>query len=235
MAQVLWNADTPCAESPTKWLTCCVYTLSYRGVYVHVFHRYYGTLAIGTPPVSFNVLLDMGLAWVPCPPRCIKPIRPTAIYGCSERPAAPCAMVFPCTTHPLPRLSKTHPLPSPHNMGCTAEYPGTSPQRPLKWLASPLHPRVSVRPQQPNHLSWPHAGYNMHIGVIDIASLDMPLFAPVSGFLGLAWETLAVSQRMPFWQALASSGALDSPLFAIQLTRWGLRLFSVWRSVDPEA
>ena len=58
----------------------------------------------------------------------------------------------------------------------------------------------------------------MYIGVINTVYDDF-LDTPISGILGLAWETIVISQRMPFWQTLASSGAFDSPLFAVQLTR----------------
>ena len=40
----------------------------------HVLHSSYEMLAIGTPPVSFNFLLDMGSAQVPCTPYRIKPV-----------------------------------------------------------------------------------------------------------------------------------------------------------------
>lgn len=69
------------------------------------------------------------------------------------------------------------------------------------------------------------------IGVIDTVSTGF-LTAPVSGLLGLAWETIATSQRMPFWQTLAASGAWDSPLFAVQLTRWEIVLISARRAGD---
>ncbi|KAI0917955.1 hypothetical protein AcV5_002754 [Taiwanofungus camphoratus] len=47
------------------------------------------------------------------------------------------------------------------------------------------------------------------------------LSTPVSGLMGLAWSNIASSGATPFWQSLAiSSGTLDSPLFAFQLTRF---------------
>ncbi|KAG1854828.1 acid protease [Suillus subalutaceus] len=42
---------------------------------------------------------------------------------------------------------------------------------------------------------------------------------PVTGILGLAWQSLAASGAMPFWQALASNGQWSQPLMAFQLTR----------------
>lgn len=47
------------------------------------------------------------------------------------------------------------------------------------------------------------------------------LSAPLSGLMGLAFQSIAASGATPFWQALAeTSGALDSPLFAFQLNRF---------------
>jgi cathepsin D len=43
---------------------------------------------------------------------------------------------------------------------------------------------------------------------------------PVSGLLGLAWNTIASSGATPLWQTLAQSGAWDSPVMAFQLTRY---------------
>jgi cathepsin D len=43
---------------------------------------------------------------------------------------------------------------------------------------------------------------------------------PVSGLLGLAWQTIASSGATPFWQTLAESGAWTEPLMAFQLTRF---------------
>lgn len=46
------------------------------------------------------------------------------------------------------------------------------------------------------------------------------LTSPVSGLLGLAYQSIASSGALPFWQALVSSGAWDSPIMAFQLTRY---------------
>lgn len=43
----------------------------------------------------------------------------------------------------------------------------------------------------------------------------------MSGIMGLAFSNLAFSHSTPFWQTLAqASGVLESPLFAIQITRF---------------
>jgi cathepsin D len=59
---------------------------------------------------------------------------------------------------------------------------------------------------------------NQVFGVCDGVSSGL-LTAPVSGLLGLGWETIASSRATPFWQALASNGAWDEPVMAFQLTR----------------
>lgn len=45
------------------------------------------------------------------------------------------------------------------------------------------------------------------------------LESPVSGLLGLGFQTIAASGALPFWQALVSNGAWDSPVMAFFLTR----------------
>lgn len=47
------------------------------------------------------------------------------------------------------------------------------------------------------------------------------LSGPVSGLMGLAWQTIASSGAVPFWQALASSNCtLTEGVFGVQLTRY---------------
>ena len=41
-----------------------------------------------------------------------------------------------------------------------------------------------------------------------------------SGLMGLAWPSLVQTRANPFWLALTSSGALESPLFAFSLARF---------------
>ncbi|KAI0741353.1 acid protease [Daedaleopsis nitida] len=46
------------------------------------------------------------------------------------------------------------------------------------------------------------------------------LTSPVSGLMGLAFQSIASSGATPFWEALSDNGALDQPLMAFQLTRF---------------
>ena len=65
------------------------------------------------------------------------------------------------------------------------------------------------------------AGYsvpNQGFGVCNQVSQNL-LSPPVSGLLGLAFQSIASSRAMPFWQTLVSGGAWDSPLMGFHLTR----------------
>ncbi|KAE9395681.1 acid protease, partial [Gymnopus androsaceus JB14] len=46
------------------------------------------------------------------------------------------------------------------------------------------------------------------------------LSSPVSGLMGLAFQTIASSGAMPFWETLVASSAWTEPLMAFQLTRY---------------
>jgi len=55
------------------------------------------------------------------------------------------------------------------------------------------------------------------------------LTSPVSGLLGLAWQTIAASGAVPFWETLASGGAWTDPVMSFQLTRCvALFVTDVW-------
>ena len=65
------------------------------------------------------------------------------------------------------------------------------------------------------------AGYsvsNQVFAVCDQVSKGL-LQEPVSGLLGLGFQTIAASKAMPLWQTLVTSGAWESPLMSFQLTR----------------
>ena len=57
------------------------------------------------------------------------------------------------------------------------------------------------------------------------------LESPVSGLMGLAWQSIASSRAEPFWQTLASSGAWDEPVMTFQITRFSN--ISQTRSLEP--
>lgn len=59
---------------------------------------------------------------------------------------------------------------------------------------------------------------NQIFAVCDEVSSDL-LTSPVSGLIGLAFQTISSSGAMPLWETLASSGAWTEQLMAFQLTR----------------
>jgi cathepsin D len=60
---------------------------------------------------------------------------------------------------------------------------------------------------------------NQTFAVCDQVSNGL-LTSPVSGLLGLAWESIASSGATPLWQQLVQSGAWDEPVMSFQLTRF---------------
>ncbi|KAG1728147.1 aspartic peptidase domain-containing protein [Suillus paluster] len=143
---------------------------------------YFGSLAIGTPPVSFDVILDTGSAdlWV---------ADQACTLGCSK------VQLFDdlasSTFHNL-----STPFQIQYGSGAAA---GTLGQDVVQMAG------FSV----PNQI----------FGAVTQVTSGL-LNTPVSGLLGLGWQSIASSGASPFWQTLASSGAWTDPLMAFQLTRF---------------
>lgn len=143
---------------------------------------YYGSLAIGTPPVSFDVLLDTGSSdlWV------VGTSCGTACNGLGTfNPSASSTFTNESTSFYIQ-----------YGSGEAAGYVATDVVQMAGFSVS-----------------------NQGFAVVDDISQGL-LTSPLSGLLGLAWSTIAASKQTPFWETLASSGAWDSPLFAVQLTRF---------------
>lgn len=143
---------------------------------------FYGSLAIGTPPTSFNVILDTGSSdlWVS---------DSNCQVGCDGVPTFASAS------------SSTF-------KNLTTDFSITYGSG--KAVGSLGQDTVQM------------AGFsvsNQVFGVCDGVSAGL-LNAPVSGLLGLGWQTIASSRAMPFWQQLVSGGAWDEPVMAFQLTRF---------------
>src|SRR5262249_11923146 len=51
---------------------------------------------------------------------------------------------------------------------------------------------------------------------------DGLLQSPVSGLMGLAFETIASSHATPFWETLVTGGAWNDPVMAFHLTRYAI-------------
>ncbi|KZT43237.1 acid protease [Sistotremastrum suecicum HHB10207 ss-3] len=143
---------------------------------------YFGSLAIGTPATSFNVILDTGSA---------------DLWVASQKCTAGC--------HNIPTFS------------------GTSSST-FKNLSAPFKIQYG---------SGAAAGYLVQ-DTVQMAGFEVPsqtfavvdqvttglLTNPVSGLIGLAFQTIASSQATPLWESLVKSGQWDEPLMSFFLTRF---------------
>lgn len=143
---------------------------------------YYGSIAVGTPPVSYNVILDTGSSdlWL---------AGSDCITGCNSVPTFNSAQSSTFTNE-----SKAFSI----QYG-TGEAAGTLAKDTVQMAG------FSVA--------------NQVFAVCDQISSGL-LNSPVSGLIGLAWNTIASSGATPLWQTLAASNALDSPVMGFQLTRF---------------
>jgi len=143
---------------------------------------YFGSLAIGTPPVSYNVILDTGSSdlWV---------AESSCITGCGSVPK-----FNPTQSSTFKNGTQSFSI----TYG-TGQAAGTLAEDTVQMAG------FSVA--------------NQIFAVCNQVSSGL-LSNPVSGLLGLAWNTIASSGATPLWQTLAQSGAWDSPLMAFQLTRF---------------
>ncbi|RDB15878.1 Cathepsin D [Hypsizygus marmoreus] len=143
---------------------------------------FFGSLAIGTPPVSYNVILDTGSAdlWL-ADSNCVTNCDEVATFN--------------------PSQSSTF---TTNNAAFNISYGSGK--------ASGTIGADNIQ----------MAGFsvsNQTLGLCDTVS-DGLLTAPISGLLGLAFKTIASSGATPFWEALVSAGAWDSPVMGFQLTRF---------------
>jgi len=142
---------------------------------------YYGTLAVGTPPVSYNVILDTGSAdfWL-------------ASEGCRECRDVP--IFEPSASSTFRNLSA--PFSIKYGSGDASGVLGQD--------------TVQM------------AGFKVEMQTFAVAT-DVStglLNSPVSGLLGLAFQTIATSGATPFWETLVKSNASDQPLFSFYLSRF---------------
>ncbi|KAG9309477.1 aspartic peptidase domain-containing protein [Chiua virens] len=142
---------------------------------------YFGSLAIGTPPRSFYVVLD------------------TEIYGqravgCDGSCISSDATYNPSSSSSSRNLSE--PFSAAYGSGEVAGYLYTD----VVQMAG-----FSVNDQT--------FGAITHL-------TDGLVISPVSGLLGLGWQSIANTKAPPLWQTLASQGAWKDPVMAFQLTRF---------------
>ncbi|KAF8801329.1 aspartic peptidase A1 [Phlegmacium glaucopus] len=143
---------------------------------------YFGSLAIGTPPKSYSVILDTGSAdlWV---------ADSLCTTGCSSVPTfdSSASSTF---------QNQSAPFSITYGSGQAAGSLGGD--------------VIQM------------AGYSVPNQIFAVCNQVSPglLAKPVSGLLGLAFQTIASSRAMPLWQTLVSGGAWDSPLMSFHLTRY---------------
>ncbi|KAJ3995626.1 acid protease [Lentinula boryana] len=144
---------------------------------------FFGSLAVGTPPVAYDVILDTGSAdlWL----------------ASSECAASACDGVPTFKSSDSSTFqNKSTEFSITYGSGAAAGSLGEDVVQMAGFSVS-----------------------NQVFGVCDQVS-DNLLNSPVSGLLGLAFQTIASSGASPLWETLASSGAWDQPLMAFQLTRF---------------
>ncbi|KAJ3537142.1 hypothetical protein NMY22_g5721 [Coprinellus aureogranulatus] len=144
-------------------------------------HSYFGSLAIGTPPVSYNVILDTGSAdlWV-------------AGENCTS--CGDVSTFDPSSSSSFQNQST--PFSITYGSGEAAGF-----------LAQDVVQMAGFQVE------------NQVFAICDEVSSGL-LTEPVSGLLGLAFQTIASSKAPPFWETLASEDAWDSPIMAFHLTRY---------------
>ncbi|KAF5338652.1 hypothetical protein D9611_012797 [Ephemerocybe angulata] len=143
---------------------------------------YFGSLAIGTPPVSYNVQLDTGSAdlWV-AGSNCTTDCSGMATFN--------------------PSSSSTF-----HNESSSFSVSYGSGQA-AGFLSQDVVQMAGFEVQ------------NQIFGVCEQVSSGL-LTEPVSGLLGLAFQSIASSGAPPFWETLVTEGAWDEPVMAFHLTRY---------------
>ncbi|OBZ66794.1 Pepsin A [Grifola frondosa] len=145
---------------------------------------FYGSIAVGTPAMSFNVILDTGSAdlWL-------------ASSSASGSVPSGISTFDNSSSSTFKDLNTTFSI--SYGSGAAS---GTLGQDTVQMAGFQVDSQV--------------------FGVVDQITSNL-LTSPVSGLLGLGFQSISASGAVPFWEALVdTSGTLDSPLMAFQLTRY---------------
>ncbi|KAG9309476.1 aspartic peptidase domain-containing protein [Chiua virens] len=145
---------------------------------------YFGSLAIGTPPKSFYVILDTGSSdlWV------------TSVDCNSKNCTDGITTYNPASS--LTYENRSQPFNVTYGIGGVSGYTYSD----VVQMAG-----FGVDNQTFGAVTQPSEGLET---------------APPSGLIGLAWQSLAKTKALPFWQTLASQGAWTNPVMAFHLTRF---------------
>lgn len=168
---------------------------------------YIGSIAIGTPAVAYDVILDTGSAdlWL---------AGSTCSTGCSQ------IQTFDTSSSStFNNLSTSFSI--TYGSGAAAGALGSDVVQMAGFEVSSqtfgaLDPSFMIKAYMQLLTT------ATTIAVCDEISSGL-LSSPASGLFGLAWQSIASSGATPFWEALYESSVLDSPLFAFQLTRYQKR------------
>ena len=163
-------------------------------------YSYYGSIAVGTPPVAYDVILDSGSAdlWL---------VDAQCTEGCSGLQAYQSSSSSTFSNDSKP-FSVTYG--SGQASGFlgqdVVQLAGFEVQNQVFGTFSPSPLLQIVLMAIPS-------------GICDQISSGL-LNTPVSGLMGVGWQGLASSGAKPFWQALYEKNVLDEPLMAFYLTRF---------------
>ncbi|KAI0690302.1 aspartic peptidase domain-containing protein [Cytidiella melzeri] len=159
----------------------------------HTDSSYFGYIAVGTPAISFNVILDTGSAdlWLAASADAVPPGTP---------------LFDPSRSSSFINLNTSFAI--SYGSGSAGGF-----------LGSDVVQFSGFEVQ------------NQVFGVVSEITTNL-LASPISGVLGLAFQSIATSGATPFWQSLVDQeGALNEPVMAFHLTRFIND--SYVRSVEP--
>jgi cathepsin D len=160
---------------------------------------YYGSVAIGTPAIAYNVILDTGSSYVFLFSSCWIFYSPL----CRDLWLADAECLTGCSGIPT------------FDAGGSSTFVNLSTAFQIVYGSGQA---VGTLGQDVVQM----AGFsvsNQVFATCDLVSSGL-LSTPVSGLMGLAFQTIAASKATPFWQTLVSSGAWDEPVMAFYLSRY---------------
>ena len=165
-------------------------------------YSYYGTIAVGTPPVAYDVILDTGSAdlWL-ANSQCNEGCNGLQTFDSSS-------------SSTFTNVSK--PFEVTYGSG---QAQGFLAQDVVQMAGFEVQSQVfgmfSFPVTSPIHRS----SMTIPSALCDQIS-DGLLVAPVSGLLGLGWQSLSSSGAKPLWQALYNDNVLDQTVMSFYLTRF---------------